>query len=188
MHHVSPPHCHPLPDEWTRPLDSVARAIDGVRPYRHFALGDFMIMGKEVRRPRPDVVLYKHRYTRRYLNLDQAGHAYRYIGPKNVESTYSGRYVAHRDLRRALDRLELWLLPWMKPGLEPYQFGLPFDERWAIHPDEVGDERDEYIATRARIHLEQMRVWEEANVGWLRAQPLDLGDDGEPGVRLGGEW
>jgi hypothetical protein len=36
----------------------------------------FMYMGRAVRRGRPPVMLYKHIWTRRYLNLDHLGHAF----------------------------------------------------------------------------------------------------------------
>lgn len=166
MRHVSPPYRYPLDDEWTRPLDGVARAIVGVRRFRYFDLGDFMIMGKEVRRGRPDVYLYKHRYTRRYINLDQAGHAYRYIGPKTLDSDYTGRYVRRRSLRDALDHLELWLLPWMKSGLEAQRFGLRFEQRWLLRPDVVGDDSDETIAAMVQRELDEIAAWEEANGAW----------------------
>lgn len=184
MRHVCTPHIDPLPDEWTRPLESAARAIAGMRRYRYFELGDFMLMGKEVRRPRPDVHLYKHVHTRRYLNLDQAGHAYRYIGPRAPESNYSGRYVAHRDLRTALDHLELWLLPWFKPGLEAQRFGLSFDQRWLLRPDVVGDDSDEVIAAMVRHELDEIEAWEERNAGWRDEM---LAASGAADDELGGE-
>lgn len=159
MRHVSPPYRFPLDEEWTRPLDGVARALVGVRRFRYFDLGDFMIMGKEVRRGRPDVYLYKHRYTRRYVNLDEAGHAYRYIGPRSLDSNYEGRYVRRRSLRDALDHLELWLLPWMKPGLEAQRFGLTFEQRWLLRPDVVGDDSDEVIAAMVERELDEIEEW-----------------------------
>lgn len=66
----------PLSADWIRPLEAVARSIAGVR-FRFFDLDDFMIMAQIRRRERPDLHLYKHVYTRRYLNLDAAGHSYR---------------------------------------------------------------------------------------------------------------
>lgn len=176
---VFPPHVYPLPDEWTRPLDLVVRAIEGERHYRHFDRSDFMLMGKIVRRPRPDVYLHKHRYTRRYINLDQAGHAYRYIAPKSLQSDYPGRYVAHRDLRTALDHLDLWMLPWMKPGLERFRYGLPAEDYFVMRPqtldyEEVAD-TDEALAAYAERHLAEMAEWEARKARWIAAGewPLD---------------
>ena len=43
---------------------------------------DFMYMGREISEDGdPDIHLYKACDTRRYLNLDDAGHAYWYHGP-----------------------------------------------------------------------------------------------------------
>jgi hypothetical protein len=119
--YVFPPSDGPIDPAWIEPLEAVASAIAGDPLYRFFDTDDFMIMARLIRRPRPSIVLYKHYYTRRYLNLDDAGHAYRYIGARDANSQSDGRYVAHKDLRVALNHLELWDLPWMKPGLEQYR-------------------------------------------------------------------
>jgi len=131
------PEGEPIDPSWWAPLEAVGRAVAATPRYRFFDVDDFMLMCGLDRRPRPRLLLYKHRLTRRYLNLDDAGHAYRYIAPRSLESKSSGRYVGHRDLRIALDALDLWELPWMKPGLEQFQQGLSWDERWLLHPDEV---------------------------------------------------
>jgi hypothetical protein len=132
-----PPEGQPIDPSWWAPLDAVRRAVVATPRYRFFDIDDFMLMGGIDRRPRPRVLLYKHYYTRRYLNLDDAGHAYRYIAPRSLESKSPGRYVGHPDLRLALDHLLLWELPWMKAGLEPFCQGLSWEERWLLHPDEV---------------------------------------------------
>ena len=80
-----------LPPAWVEPLEAVARAVAGDPLYPFFDTDDFMIMARLLRRPRPSIVLYKHYYTRRYLNLDDAGHAYRYIGPRDANSQSDGR-------------------------------------------------------------------------------------------------
>ena len=145
----------PLDPSWTSPLESVERAIRGLHRYRHFELGDFMIMCRVLRRPRPDLVLSKHYWTRRYLNLDAAGHAYRYFPPKDPSSTRSGQYRLHKDITRAMDQLDLWDLPWMKPGLEADRFGLSWQERWVIHPDELGDDTELGAVGRYRLECQQ---------------------------------
>lgn len=136
MKYAFPDEDEPLDPSWLEPLEIVAATIASNHRYRLFDLGDFMIMGRVVRSQRPDITLYKHHYTRRYLNLDHTGRPYRYIPPRR-DSRGSGRYVVHRDLRHALDQLELWDLPWMKPGLEAKRFGLSWDERWFVHPDAI---------------------------------------------------
>lgn len=60
---------------------------------------------------RLDVYLYKHAVdTRRYLNLDVAGHAYAYLGPVSpeVDSTTGGRYRRYRSLRDAINHVGFW--------------------------------------------------------------------------------
>jgi hypothetical protein len=127
-----------LDPAWWAPLERVARLVVGVPAYQFFDVDDFMLIVRLVRPPRPAITLYKHRETRRYLNLDDAGHAYRYVPPRD-DSKSNGRYVAHRDLREALDHLRLWELPWMKPTLEAYRFGRTWEERWALHPRVVAE-------------------------------------------------
>ena len=183
MRLVFPPYDGPLSDDWTRPLEAVARTIADVRRYRFFDLGDFMIMAQVRRRDRPDLYLYKHVYTRRYLTLDAGGHAYRYVSPRTFDSKFKGRYVAHKDPRRALDHLELWLLPWMKPGLEEYRFGVPFEHRWILEPDEVGDADDDELSRRARLEMDEIRAWEHERQDWLAeaqaASQVDADGDGD---------
>jgi hypothetical protein len=55
--------------------------------------------------------LYKHRDTRRYINLDDGGSAYEYLAGSGDPSSRSsaGCYRRHRYLIDAIDRLELHL-------------------------------------------------------------------------------
>ena len=48
------------------------------QPLERTLLGDLMFMGYS-----HGLRLYKHRFTRRYLTLDEKGRAYRYLGGKN---------------------------------------------------------------------------------------------------------
>lgn len=41
--------------------------------------------------------------------------------------------------RRAIDHLRPWELPWLKPGLEPVQQGIPWTERYLLLRDDVHD-------------------------------------------------
>ena len=54
--------------------------------------------------------MYKHVDTRRYLNLDVAGHAYAYLGPASpeVDTTTGGRYRRYRLLLDAIDPVGFW--------------------------------------------------------------------------------
>jgi hypothetical protein len=133
--HIFPFADEPLHEMWLKPLETVGRVVAGHPRAPFFDLSDFMIMDGMLRRSRPTLVLYKHYHTRRYLNLDDAGHAYRYIPPKDLyRGTSHGRYVPHRDLLTAIDHVQLWLLPWMKPGLEHERRGLEFDDAWQLDP------------------------------------------------------
>jgi hypothetical protein len=70
----------------------------------------------ENKRKRLVIHLYKHYDTRRYLNLDEAGHAYEFFyydderddRDEERHGHFSGRYRLHRSLERALHRLGLW--------------------------------------------------------------------------------
>jgi hypothetical protein len=125
---IAPPDAHPIDPGWWAPLEAVARVSAGQPHYAFFDPADFMLMGRIVRRsPRADLLLYKHWYTRRYLNLDQAGHAYRFVPPRALHR--SGRYLHHGSLADALDALGLWELPWMKPSLGHLRGGLSWHER-----------------------------------------------------------
>jgi hypothetical protein len=134
MKFVFPSEDEPLDPSWFEPLQLVSATIAGNHRYRFFDSKDFMIMGRVVRSPRPSIVLYKHRFTRRYLNLDDTGRPHRYVAPRDG-ATGHGRYLVHRDLRAALDHLDLWELPWMKHGLDDERCGLGWDDRWLLHPD-----------------------------------------------------
>jgi hypothetical protein len=142
MKHVFPPDGAELDATWFAPLQSLERALNtphGLTSDRFFDPHDFMIMARVVRPSRPDLWLYKHSYTRRYVNLDAAGHAYRYHPPRALQSTSQGQYRRHKDLRAAVQALGLWELPWMKPGLEPFRAGTSWDDRWLIFDDRTGD-------------------------------------------------
>jgi hypothetical protein len=96
----------PVDPSWWRPLEQVMHTIAGDPRYEAVDIDDFMLMGGVARRGRPRIVLYKHVHSRRYLNLDDAGHAYGYVPPRPGASG-DGRYVALEDLRTALERLDL---------------------------------------------------------------------------------
>lgn len=139
---VFPPRQGPLEGRWTEPLEMVHRALRGGEQLPSddfFDLGDFMIMARIVRHGRPDIQLYKHIHTRRYINVDPAGHTYRYRPPRSLDSNRTGSYWPHRSFRRAIEDLGLWELPWMKPGLEEHRRGLTWSDRWYAFDDDTGD-------------------------------------------------
>ena len=131
MKHEFPTGDGPLDPSWTAPLTSLARAVAGDPRHRYLDPDDFMIMGRVVRSPRPSINLYKHGYTRHYLNLDAHGQAYRYRAPRDLDKG-DGRYLRYRTVDEALLALDLFELPWMKPGLAAERRGLDWEERWTL--------------------------------------------------------
>ena len=92
---------------WWQVLERVALLSRTSDELPTFAACEFMFMGREDGRRRR-IWLYKHVATRRYLNLDDEGDAYRYVAPRDLARP--GRYVPHRRLLDALDHLELDLV------------------------------------------------------------------------------
>ena len=62
---------------------------------------DFMMMGDVVHRSGHRIHLYKNRNRRLYLNIDDAGHTYRYRGEVDPNAAFEeptvSWYVPHRD-------------------------------------------------------------------------------------------
>lgn len=123
-----PPEAGPIGPAWWAPLEQAVERVGGDPRYPFLDIDDFMLMYRAVRRSRPDVYAYKHRFIRRYLHLDAEVRAYRWVPFRNPDR-HGGRYLRHRRLRDAFDHLDLWELPWLKPGLEAYQQGLSWEER-----------------------------------------------------------
>ncbi len=124
---------HPRPDLLHRrfaPLRIVARQLRSspVPADAFFDPDDFMLMDW-CRADRPgSISLFKHIDTRRYLNLDASGTAYRYVPPADARSG-TGAYVRHPDLRDALHQLGLWELPWLRPELAEHCGGVAWADR-----------------------------------------------------------
>lgn len=137
---------------WCEPIHIVERAIADQPFGKYFRIEQFMCMGKVHRSKRPDLVLNKHSLTRRYLNLDADGNAYRYIPPKNPNSLAEGSYRRFGTLVDAIDELDLHLLPWFyASGFEDDDHGLLFEERWE-HPDVIAwmERREAALVRRGR--------------------------------------
>jgi hypothetical protein len=101
------PHCRIdscSPPDWS-PLERVAevcRVGAGLPPLDP---ADFLYMACAVTAGGLRVHLYKNRYSRRYLNLDEAGHAYRYVVERRRNRPVTtARYEPLPDLRGALRR------------------------------------------------------------------------------------
>lgn len=89
---------------WWKPLGDVAALTQASESLHAIAMCEFMFMGRADSRRRR-IWTYKHVATRRYINIDDAGHTYRYVAPADLDKP--GRYVAHRRLQDALDDLDL---------------------------------------------------------------------------------
>lgn len=122
----------PLPAEWWAPINALAAHIAGDHRYRLLDPHDFVVDGRVRRSSSPTVVHYRHRYTRREVVVDAAGAVYRWYPPKAPTGT--SRYRVQADPHEQIWRLDLWSLPWLKPGLEREQRTLDWDDRWMIVP------------------------------------------------------
>ena len=94
------------------PLEAVARIARQSSELPSFHEAEFMYMcAVHNQRKRLTIHLYKHRDTRRYLNLDDAGHAYayRYREDDPHDGLSGGRYQRYRTLVDALEAADLWL-------------------------------------------------------------------------------
>jgi hypothetical protein len=75
----------------------------------------YMYMGTVVTEDRAVTIhLYKHHLTRHYLNVDDAGHAYRYAGSADDEFT-SAWYEPLPDLASAIEHAQ-GEAEWMRSG------------------------------------------------------------------------
>ena len=106
-----------MPDEpdW-RPLEAVARLSRVTDALPAIDECDFMYMAY-VEEPSTAlrIYLYKHIETRRYLNLDDGGHAYRYCGQLDEDDRKSGgMYTLLPTLADAL-HIVVDDLMWMRP-------------------------------------------------------------------------
>jgi len=89
--------------DW-RALERVADLL--ANRNHHLNPGDFMYMGADLE-PGRTIHLYKHIDTRRYLNLDDSGHAYRYLAAPRQTLDRPGRYQLWPSLDASIDHLQL---------------------------------------------------------------------------------
>jgi hypothetical protein len=94
----------------------------------------FMVMHGIERRPRPFIVTYKHIETRREVNVDRSGWAYRYRAVGEV-----GRYDRHKRLRDAFWQLDPIFLRKVREA-EVARTGVDeWHEAWEREPDTSQD-------------------------------------------------
>ena len=95
------------------PLERVALLARRSSTLPSFHEGEFMYMAcLEAERSVARIHLYKHYDTRCYLNLDDAGHAYRFLGcddeiDLDARPIHGGYYARHRSLEEAIAHLGL---------------------------------------------------------------------------------
>ncbi|MET0901994.1 MAG: hypothetical protein ABWZ52_02030 [Acidimicrobiales bacterium] len=90
--------------EWWTPLLLAASAGRRERVPWPIHLDDFMLMGRVDRGSRPSVWIYKHRDSRRELNVDSTGQAYKFSRTPNAAGY--GRFTAC-DIRTAVHQADL---------------------------------------------------------------------------------
>lgn len=92
------------------PLEQLAAVVWQSPALPQFHPGEFMYMAVvHGGRPPVGIHLYKHIDTRRYLNLDDAGHAYAYqfrVGDPETQD-FGGRYRRYRGIEAALEAADL---------------------------------------------------------------------------------
>jgi hypothetical protein len=94
--------------DWA-PLEQLCRLCRASPKLPPLDPGEFMYMGRVGAARRPPIHLYKHVYSRRYLNLDDAGHAFRIqwrLRPGAGDIAVA-TCQPHRDLLSALGVLDL---------------------------------------------------------------------------------
>ena len=98
---------------WWRPLEAFAELVADRTDAPLVLPCEFMLMGRIDRRGRTGIWEYKHKMSRRYLQIDDTLVVYRYVPPADLDSC-DGRYVRDRGgWRAALGRLEL--AQWARP-------------------------------------------------------------------------
>jgi hypothetical protein len=119
-------------DEWCKPLHLVERAIKGKPWAKYFDVDDFMIMSRFTDSA-GTVTHYKHITTRQYINIDAHGNTYTYKERNYDQADKRHGYSDTQRLRKAVEALGLWELPWMSSELEADRMGLDYEDRW-LHP------------------------------------------------------
>lgn len=100
-------------NEWCAPLHQFQERIARHPMAAFFDIDDFMLMGGWRRPGRPLLILSKHSYTRRYLNVDTAGDVWKYVEPREYSDEKPGMYRRLKTAEAALERIDLHQMPWM---------------------------------------------------------------------------
>lgn len=96
--------------DWA-PLERLCRLCRESSTRSRLDPDEFMYMGRVVAAQRPPIHLYKHVHTRRYLNLDDAGHTFRVRWRSGLRSAdiEVASCLPHRDPVRVLDAFRFGL-------------------------------------------------------------------------------
>jgi hypothetical protein len=94
---------------------------------------DFMVVSWAVADRPAGVHVFKHVDTRRVINLDADGVPYR--------RDERGGWSRYATLREAVDALDLWELPWLRPELAGHRGGCAWEERRARFEELTGADR-----------------------------------------------
>ena len=90
------------------PLERIVSVASDMRRVPRLRAVDFLYLTRLQAPGRPTLHVYKHRWTRRSLNVDNAGHAYRFGGAARGDcGEVGGWYEQHRDLLAAIAHLGL---------------------------------------------------------------------------------
>lgn len=118
------------------PLERVSLLARQSLSLPSFHPGEFMLMGRLAAPGGVRIHLFKHVDTRRYINLDEQGHAYEYCGSLPEPTGRSGGwYRQHLSLADAIAGLRLDQFE----GATPYFRSFP-PEEWP--PDPAFSDRD----------------------------------------------
>jgi hypothetical protein len=118
--------------EWT-PLERIALVACRSPSLPPFHPGEFMYMARLSARRNLRLHLYKHYDTRRYLNLDDNGHAYAYCGSSpSADHRSGGRYRQLRSLSEAILRLGLEGFDADPPLLRSFPPAQWHRDQWAL--------------------------------------------------------
>src|SRR2546428_6943806 len=86
-----PPEGSESDPRWWDALSRVAELTRGSPAYWLLVPCEFMFMGRIDEPDGTRIWLYKHKWRRTYINLDDAGRAWRYVPPRNLRTDYSGQ-------------------------------------------------------------------------------------------------
>lgn len=112
LEYISPPPPPPngACNEWCAGMHLIERECTDHPDFDYYDVGDLMVAGAVRRAGHPLLYLYKHCWTRRYLNVDTDGVAWRFVPPQTDHADDRGSYERLDSPHEALDILDLRML------------------------------------------------------------------------------